>query len=64
MATRLMLSLKRVATAQHSVWSFNDTFQPESIRLASYTIGGSRREGGGIPLKTLSSKRMGLPGDP
>lgn len=64
MATRLMLSLKRVAKAQSSVWSFSDTFQPESVRLASYTIGGSRRvEDGGVPLKPLSSKKMGLPGD-
>jgi len=64
MITRLMLSLKRAARAPDLSWSFNDGFQPESLRFANYSIGGSKLGDGGVALGALPSGVMGPPPEP
>jgi len=64
MVTRLMLSLRRVANSPGSVWSLGNTVQPDSIRFANNTIGGTGRVGDNIHLKQFSSERKNLLPEP
>ena len=57
MITRLILSLKKAANPQASIWSLSGTGQLETARFASHTIGGTEGEGGDIVLGHLSSER-------
>jgi len=64
MITRLMLSLKRAARSPDLAWSFSDGFQPESLRFANYSIGGSKLGGDRIALGALPSGVMSSPPEP
>ena len=50
MITRLILSLKKVANPQDSIWSLSGAGQRETIRFARYTISGAEGGGGDIAL--------------
>lgn len=64
MITRLMLSLKRAARSPDLAWSFNDGFQPEGLRFANYSIGGSKLGGDRIAMGALPSGVVGPPPEP
>ena len=54
MINRLILSLKKAGSSPDTMWS-TTVGQPENLRFAQRTIGGSeRRDGGDIALKNLS----------
>jgi len=64
MITRLMLSLKRAARSPDLSWSFSDAFQPENLRFANYSIGGSELGGGRVALGALPLGEMCSPPEP
>jgi len=61
MVTRLILSLRKAANPQDSIWS-RGTGQVETVRFARDTISGTGGGGGDIALGHLSSGgSSGLP---
>lgn len=55
MINRLILSLKKAGNSPDTIWS-TAVGQPENIKFAQRTVGGSERrsDGGDIVLKNLS----------
>ena len=62
MITRLILSLRKAANPQDSIWSLGGTGQADTVGFARDTTSGTEGGGGDIALEHLSLGRSsGLP---